>query len=202
MATIISFAVGVFSSIAASWIFLMRDRARLRLRFRAVLSLITDLAEQIERDGFKPDYIVTIDRNSGIVGSIFAGYIGLRAVVSIAAVHRRLPDGSRETRLDTVSTQTLPLLAGSKVLVLICCNDSGTSLNRVVSALQDLGKDAPAELRTAALYTTISPAIFPNYKAVVVGRDTRRSMNQIISHLPWMGHGWQHMLAAERIPRA
>ena len=125
--------------------------------------------------------------NSGIVGSIFAGYIGLRAVVSIAAVHRRLPDGSRETRLDTVQPSMLPLLAGSKVLVLICCNDSGTSLNRVVSALQDLGKDAPAELRTAALYTTISPAIFPNYRAVVVGRDTRRSMNQIISHLPWNG---------------
>ena len=86
----------------------MRNRARLRLRFRAVLSLITDLAGQIERDGFKPDYIVTVDRNSGIVGSIFAGYIGLRAVVSIAAVHRRLPDGSRETRLDTVQPDAAP----------------------------------------------------------------------------------------------
>jgi hypoxanthine phosphoribosyltransferase len=199
MATIISFAVGVLSSIAAAWIFLLREKARLRLRFRAVLSLITGLAGQIERDGFKPDYIVTIDRNSGVVGSILAGYIGLRAVVSIAAVHRRLPGGSRETRLDPLSTQMLPLLAGSKVLVLICCNDSGTSLNHVVRALQELGKDAPADIRTAALYTTISPAILPDYKAVVVGRDTRRSMNQIISRLPWMGHGWRHMLAAERI---
>jgi hypothetical protein len=135
------------------------------------------------------------------VGSILAGYIGLRAVVSVAAVHRRLPDGSRETRLDDTSAQMLRLLAGSKVLVLICCNDSGTSLNCVVGFLRGLGKDAPSEVRTAALYTSISPVISPTYRSVVVGQDTRRSMNQIVSHLPWMRPGWRHVLGAERINR-
>jgi hypoxanthine phosphoribosyltransferase len=199
MTIIVGFLVGILSSLAATWIVFLRGKARLRLRFGNVVSVIVKVARQLELDNFSPQYIVTVDRNSGVVGSILAGYIGLRAVVSVACEHRRLPDGSRETRLDDVSSQTLPLLRGSRLLVLICCNDSGTSLNCVVDYLRALGKDAPAEIRTAAIYTSVSPIIVPTYKGVIVGRDIRKPMSQIISKLPWMTKEWRHVLAKERL---
>ena len=195
---VISFVIGILSSLAATWIIFLRGKARLRLRFRTIVALIVKMAKQLELDNFSPQYIVTVDRNSGIVGSILAGHTGLRSVVSVACTHRRLPDGSRETGIDEVSARTLPLLRGSKVLVLICCNDSGTSLNCVVNYMRSLGVDKPAEIRTAAIYSSISPIIAPTYRCVIVGRDTRKPMNQIMSQ-PWMTKGWQYVLGKERL---
>lgn len=130
------FFVGILSSLVATLIVFLRGKARFRLRFRAIVALIVNVTKQLELDNFSPQYIVTIDRNSGVVGSILAGHIGLRAVVSVACEHRRLPDGSRATCLDDVSSQMMPLLRGSRVLVLICCNDSGISLSTVVNYLR------------------------------------------------------------------
>jgi hypoxanthine phosphoribosyltransferase len=190
--------LGIVSSLAAAWIIYLRGRARLRLRFRNILSFIAKVVKQVELDNFSPQYIVTVDRNSGVVGSILAGHIGLRAVVSVACEHHRLTDGTRDTRLDDVSKRTLSLLRGSRLLVLICCNDSGTSLKTVVDYLQSLGHD-PEKIRTAAIYTSVSPSIVPRYSAVTVGLDTHKSMNQIISKLPWMTAGWHHVLGKERL---
>lgn len=201
MTTVLSFLVGIVSSLAATWLIFLREKARLRVRFRTILSLIVKIAKQLELDNYKPDYIVTVDRNSGVVGSILAGHVGLRAVVSVACVHHRLSDGSRETHLDEVSSRTLQLLGGSRILVLICCNDSGTSLNCVVNYLRHLGQSAPVEIRTAAIYTTISPVIVPTYKGLIVGRDSHKPMTQIVSQLPWMTDGWQHILGLERLAR-
>jgi hypoxanthine phosphoribosyltransferase len=198
-ATVVSFVVGVLSSLAASWVLLLRERARLRLRFRAILAHIVTLAKQLEQDDYIPDYIVTVDRNSGVVGSILAGHIGLKSVVSVSTVNHRLPDGSREIRLDPLSAGALRLLKGVRVLVLICCNDTGTSLGYVVRFLRELGNDGPCEIRTAAIYTSVSPAIRPTYRVVLVGHQTRQSMNRIISRLPWMTSGWQHVLGTERL---
>jgi len=201
MITIIaSFVIGIMSSLAATCIVFLRGKARLRLRFRTIVALIVRMARQLELDNYVPQYIVTIDRHSGVVGSILAGHVGLRAVVSVACQHRRLPDGARETRLDDVSARTLSLLRGSRVLVLICCNDSGTSLSCVVNHLRNLGENAPIEVRTAAIYTSVSPVIVPKYKGVVVGRDTNKPMNKIISQLPWATEGWRHILGKERLP--
>lgn len=201
VATAASFAIGILSSLAATWLLLLRDKARLRVRFRTVLALIVKVVRQLELDNYSPDYVVTIDRNSGVVGSILAGHIGLRSVVSVACEHHRLPDGTRETRLDDVSSRTLSLLRGARVLVIICCNDSGTSLSCVVDYLRNLGQDCPAEVRTAAIYTTVSPAMMPRYKGLIVGRDTKKPMNQIVSQLPWMTPGWQHILGSERLAK-
>lgn len=201
IALVASFVVGILSSLVATWLIFLREKARLRVRFRTIVSLVVKVAKQLELDNFDPQYIVTVDRNSGVVGSILAGHIGLRAVVSVACEHHRLPDGSRETHLDDVSARTLRLLRGARVLVLICCNDTGTSLNCVVSHLRHLGANAPADIRTAAIYTTVSPGIVPTYKGLVVGRDSRKPMNQIVSQLPWMTSGWQHVLGTERLAR-
>lgn len=148
-----------------------------------------------------PDYIVTIDRNSGVVGSILAGHIGLRSVVSVTTINRRMPDGSREIHFDPVSAASLSLLSGSRALVLICCNDTGTSLGFVVNHLRGLGEAGPLEIKTAALYTSYSPAIMPTYYGVMVGRDISRGMNYVISRLPWMTSRWVHVMGDERLKR-
>jgi hypothetical protein len=76
MAAILSFVVGVLSSLVATFIAFLRGKARFRLRLRAIVALIVNVAKQLELDNFSPQYIVTIDRNSGVVGSILAGHIG------------------------------------------------------------------------------------------------------------------------------
>jgi hypothetical protein len=68
-----------------------------------------------------------------------------------------------------------------------------------VNYLNHLGQNAPGEVRTVAIYTSVSPAIMPMYKGVIVGRDTRKPMNQIISQLPWVTEGWRHVLGKERL---
>lgn len=193
----LSFGIGVASSVLAAWLLLLRQRTRLRLRFSGVVGLILNLVDQLDKDGFHPDYIVTVDRNSGVVGSILAGHLGLRSVVSVSTVNSRLVDGSRTVRLDEHSLSALAPLKGADVLVLICCNDSGTSLGCVVNYLRLTVH--PHELRCAALYTTPSPAIMPQYHAVIVGKDTKTSMNRIVSRLPWMTNRWVHVLRSERL---
>lgn len=182
----------------ATWLALARQRARVRLRFRSVLALILRLVDQLERDVFRPDYIVTIDRNSGVVGSILAGHVGLRAVVSVATMNRRLPDGTRGIALDPASAQVLNALQGKRLLVLICCNDSGTSLSYVVHEVQKLNPP-PSEVRTAALYSSPSPIMVPQYCGIVLGNDSRMSMSKVISRLPWMTRRWNHVLSSERL---
>ena len=55
--------LGIISSLAAAWIIYLRGRARLRLRFRNILSFIVKVAKQVELDNFSPQYIVAVDRN-------------------------------------------------------------------------------------------------------------------------------------------
>ena len=197
MSIAISLAVGVLSSLVATAVVLLRQRARLRLRMNPVLHLIEQLARRIVADNYIFDYVVTIDRNSAVAGTILAGNFGLRSAISVTTQNTRRPDGSRDISLDEVSAHVLTALGGKRLLVFICCNDSGTSLNFVVESLKQLS-DPPAEIRTAALYSSQSPAIMPRYRVVVVGRDTRQSMNDILERLPWVTKQWLHPLAQER----
>ncbi len=197
MQTVISFLVGVLSSVVATWLLVLRQRAKFRLRFQAVLQLIAGLGEGISKDGYHFDYIVAIGRNSGVAGSILAGQFGLEAVVSVSTSKTRLKDGTRTIELDPISTAILPEFAGKRLLVFICCNDSGASLAYVVSRLNEVASP-PVEIRTAALYTAPSPSFMPQYRAVVLGKDSQRSMTKILAGLPWVTSKWLHPLAEER----
>lgn len=198
MQTFLSFLVGVLSSIAATGLIILRQRARFRLRFQSVLHLIGALGAAIRKDGFHFDHILTIGRNSGVAGSILAGEFGLEATVSVSTVKSRLKDGARTIELDRIGEEILPALAGERVLVFICCNDSGATLAYVVSRLTSL-PHPPAEIRTAALYTAPSPAFMPQYTGAVLGKDTQQSMTKVLTGLPWVTSRWLHPLAGERL---
>ena len=197
----ISFVFGVLSSLVASWMIVQHRRAPLRLRFRSVMKLIVSLASRIRQSGYVPDHIVAIDRNSGVVGSILSGMLGPRAIISVTLSHARDNNGARKTIIDETSKAALRLLKGERILLLICCNGTGTSLAIVSKYLDSLGADSPRETRTAALYTTSSPLLVPNFYGIIVDDDAKISMNVIVSRLPWMTKEWTHALGTERLHR-
>lgn len=191
-----SFVVGILSSLVVAALLDLRARRRFRLRFQSILHLIESLADTITHDGFRFDYVVAVGRNSGVAGSILAGQCGLTAVVSVSTLKHRLPDGSRSIAFDDVSAAILPVMAGRRILVFLCCNDSGSTLEFVVRALEGLPE--PPVVRTAALYTTPSPSFMPQYRAVTLEQDSNQSMTKILSGLPWVSAKWLHPLGAER----
>lgn len=197
MNEILSFAVGVLSSLAAAGLLYLRQRAKYRMGFRSIMRLVESLGDQIDRDGFRYERIVAIGRNSGVVGSILAGYVGLDAIVSINTSKGRSQDGERSIVVDAVSLQSLLHLSGKKVLVLICCNDSGATLAHVVRVLKECNSP-PQEIRTASIYTSPSPAFKAQYNAVVLERDSARTMSKVLESLPWVNKKWHHPLAGER----
>lgn len=193
-----SFAVGVISSLVASGLLVWRERSRSRTSFRSILRQIVKLAERLKVDDFRPDVIATIDRSGAVVGGILSGYIGHRSIVAISTINSRRPDGSRSIELDPISQDALECLYAKRVLLVICCNDSGTSLSFVHSQLTQATKP-PLEIRTAAIYSSYSPGFKPTYVMTIVGRDTKKSMAQILPNLPWMTRGWNHVLGQERL---
>ena len=54
---VLSFAVGVISSLAASGLIVSRQRARSRTSFGAILRQIIRLADQLKTDNYHPDVI-------------------------------------------------------------------------------------------------------------------------------------------------
>lgn len=198
---IASFMVGTLSSIFATWLILIRKKTRFRLHFNSVVALVSDLADAIAKDGYDYDHVLALGRNSGVVGSILAGMVGLDAVVSISMLKRRLADGNRTIELDDAGENVLPTMCGKKVLVLLCCNDSGASLQYIVRRLEALDPN-PSEIRTAALYTAPSPVFKPTYSAVTVGNDTKKTMTDILHGLPWASKRWIHPFEKERDPEA
>ncbi len=192
----LSFFVGILSSAAFAALVVLSRRARFRLSFHAITVLLEQLGSKIQRDNFKFDYLVAIGRNSGVAGSVLAGQFGLTAIVSLSTVKTRLGNGARTIELDPMSEHIVPMLTGKRVLVFICCNDSGASLAYVVNRIEALGPDT--EVRTAALYSVESPSFEPKYTAVVLGRDSRRSMTKVLTGLPWVTKRWVHPFGDER----
>jgi hypoxanthine phosphoribosyltransferase len=197
---LLSFVIGVVASVVASWVVVTRERAHSRTSFGAILRQILKLSEKLKIDEFNPDIIMTIDRSGAVVGAILSGFVGHRSIVSVSTINYRRPDGSRSIELDPISRPAFEGLSGKRVLLLICCNDSGTSLSFVHSHLV-AAAEPPLEIRTAAIYSSYSPGFKPTYVMTVVGRDTRKSMAQILPNLPWMARGWNHVLGQERLSK-
>lgn len=197
MNDILSFLVGVLSSLAATGLLILRQRAKYRMGFRSITRLIENLGDDIDRSGFRFDRIVAIGRNSGVVGSILAGQVGLDAIVSVNTTKERSVDGERTISIDEASRRSLDCVCGKKVLVLICCNDSGATLAYVVRVLKE-SNSPPLEIRTASIYTSPSPAYKAQYNAVVLERDSSKTMSTILERLPWVSPKWRHPLPGER----
>jgi len=200
MGSLGAFIVGILSSIAAALILRVAiDKISLRFTFRRVLGDIRRLYAQIEDDGYVPDHIIAIDRNGTIVGAILAGFFGVETVISLATVNHRLADGSRTTVMLEAHLPKAEFLHHKTLLLVICFNDTGTSLEAVYRCL-----GAPPfevkEMRSAALYTSVSPRLKPKYFAREVGRDLKTSVNRIVNKMPWMIREWRHVFGRERLP--
>ncbi|ABS61952.1 phosphoribosyltransferase-like protein [Parvibaculum lavamentivorans DS-1] len=196
-----AFLVGIASSVVAALLFTaISTKYNARFSFRRIVALVLELAEQLQNDGFTPDFIVAIDRNSTITGGILAGNLGLKTVISVATISCRRNDGSRETIVAQGYTLDADALSGKKVLVYICFNDSGTSLDTVARQVMSTEK-SPSDVRTAALFTTSSPRFMPKYFARKVGTDLRIPIHLIMQRMPWVTPTWKHVLGSERLRR-
>jgi len=195
---LVNILIGVASSIIAALILIYAiEIYKSRVTFGTVMKNVVKLHKLIVGDGFVPDLIVAIDRNSSVVGAMLSGYFGLKAIISIATINTREPDGSRKINISPDHLPQAEVISKRKLLILICCNDSGTSLATVYDYFASI-IEAPGEIRTAALYTTISPRLKPQYFSVEVGEDIKVPMNKIISRMPWMYPGWNHVFGKER----
>lgn len=198
MTEVISIIIGVVSSIVAA--LLLKYAVTIfksRITFKSIMRNIIKLSDVITKDGYVPDLIVAIDRNSSVVGAILSGYFGLKTIISIATINLREADGSRTISISAEHLPNPEFIGNKKLLILICCNDSGTSLGTVYEYFSSMSVP-PGEIRTAALFTTISPNFKPKYHAIEVGEDIKKPMNNIISRMPWMNDGWKHVFGSER----
>ena len=200
MNTVLSLFVGMLSSILAALLLqALASRLNLLFPFRRILGDVRKLYHLIRYDRFDPEFIITVDRNSTIVGSILAGFFGFQTVIAIATVNTRLPDGTRQISISNAHLPLPELLDGKKILLLICFNDTGTSLETVYHCLSN-SPFKIAEIRIAALYTSVSPKIKPRYSVLQIGKDVNTSFNRIIYKMPWMSKEWRHVLGEERLP--
>lgn len=200
MANAISFLIGVLSSIAA---YLIVDRVghrfASRFPFRRVVGSVRILLQKLQGDGFVPDYVIGINRNGAIVASILAGYLGVRPILAVGFETERREDGGREAVLSKIHLASMTSLSRRKVLVVACFVDTGLGLAAVVNYLRSIPD--PPEVRTAAVFTNPTPLMKPRYFVFEIGKNLHRSINQLISQMPWMGRGWRQLLERERSGR-
>lgn len=198
LGSILSFGVGVMSSIAA-WALSIAILSWLEVRFtfRRAQNIVDDFAANLISDGFNPDYILAIDRNSTILGTLLAGQLGLRTVISVATENRRNIDGSRAITLAEGYLCNLDTLAGKNLLVFIAFNNSRTSLQLVYDHLQ-AACGAGSDIRTAAFYSSPSPRMIPRYVALKSAKRGERSAIRLMDKMPWATKSWKRALREER----
>ena len=193
-----AFVVGVVASVIASIIYgLWLRKSELRFSFPQILSYVLDLVNSIESDEFRPDFVVTIDRNSAIVGGIIAGHIGLKNIIAASTDNKRMEDGSRTIEVVDELFPKKDFMSGKNVLLFICFNDSGTSLDTIYHYLAE-SDHPPATIRSAALFTSASPKLLPQYYVKKIGVNLKTPINQLMPKMPWVTKSWKHVLARER----
>jgi hypoxanthine phosphoribosyltransferase len=192
-----SFLIGVLSGLAAWALSIaLMNWWEIRFTFARVQKMTEELATNLVSDGFRPDYVVAIDRNATILGTLLAGLLGLRTVVSVSTENKRLADGSRLTCVSDGYLCDVQALCGKKILVFIGFNNSGTSLETVYNRLVD-ACGGQSDIRTAAFYTSPSPRLMPQYLAVGTQSGTRSAV-QMMDRMPWATKSWKRVLREER----
>lgn len=193
----LAFAIGVAASVVASIIYSRYLRAaEKRFSFERIIGETKKLVNDIENDDFRPDIVVAIDRNSAIVGGLLCGHLGLSTFVTVNTDNLRNPDGSRDISISKGFLPDFSVFSSKKVLVFIAFNDSGTSLATI---FQTLSANADAlEVRTAALFSSASPKIVPRYCPLVVGKNLKTPINELMPKMPWVTSSWKHVFSKER----
>jgi hypoxanthine phosphoribosyltransferase len=109
--------------------------------------LCLELAEMIERSGFKPDLIVGIARGGWIPARLLSDFLSNPNITSIKV---EFYVGIGETMNEPVVTQDIPVdVRNLKVLVVDDVADTGKSLKLVKEKLESMGAN---EVRVATIY--------------------------------------------------
>jgi hypoxanthine phosphoribosyltransferase len=191
MTHIVGFVVGVISSVVGALLIrFVVDRYSLYISFRRILKSIVRLHRLIQADGYVPDYIVGIDRNGSVVASILSGHIGFRPIIVAATRTIHHVNTPREVQLSLDELPKGEFFANTKILIVCCFVDTGSALEVVFKHFATLARPA-SDIRTAALYTTRSPRLKPQYFVFEIGRDVKASIDQIIVKMPWITDEWK-----------
>jgi hypoxanthine phosphoribosyltransferase len=194
MSHVISFFIGVCSSIVAAIIvWMVAGKHSRHFSFQRVFKDIMTLWKMIQADNFSPDYVVGVDRNGCIVASILSGYLGVTTIIAAGTESVRHNDGSRDVLLSKVHLPQSGVLSGKKLLIVCCFVDTGSAMRIIYDYYTSL-PDRPSEIRTAALYTTVSPRFKPRYYVCEIGKDIKLSIEQMIQRMPWMNSNWKYLL--------
>ncbi|AEM39615.1 phosphoribosyltransferase [Pyrolobus fumarii 1A] len=120
--------------------------------------LCMEIAEDVLRDGYKPDIVVGVLRGGIIPAKIVADYIGVKR---IATVEVKFYAGIGATREEPVITQPLiENVRGQRILLVDDVADTGKTLAHVASFLNYYG---PSEVRTATVYVKPWSMVKPDY---------------------------------------
>lgn len=198
MEYVASFILGLLSSLAASWIIKrLASHYAHRLSFSAILDNINIIRKQLDEEDFVPDFIIAIDRNASIIGSILAGLISVRSVQNILTETNRNPDGSRSMEIIKEASPRADIYRNKNILIMTCFNESGQTLKLVHDYISSV-QYPPQKIRTAALFTSASPLFKPHFYAKEVGSTIKTPMIVLMKSMPWMIRGWRHILPKER----
>lgn len=197
MDTLISFILGVVSSIVATaiWVFLS-NRGTLHFSFSRVLKDILTLRRLLDDDNYKPDLLVGIDRSGSVVASILAGHLGLESILSVHTRTTRKQDGSREITFSEPHKPPEGSLAGKNILLVACFVDTGNTAEAVYQYF--VSRSDRPNVRFAALYTSPAPILKPRYASCVFGNAIGAPITHVMRKMPWMSKEWKFSLANER----
>jgi hypoxanthine phosphoribosyltransferase len=117
------------------------------------------LASIVSSSGFAPSILVAVARGGWVPTRMLSDALGVKRIASIGLAYT---DSSRK-QLDTYSMPT-PISSADRILLIEDVLESGKSLQLAQNKLQALG----AEVKTAALYTTLKTEFSPDFSLEVL----------------------------------
>lgn len=189
---IISFFLGISTSIIGSYIVkYLLERFYGKVRFSSILKAIDSLLVQFQSENFHPDFIVGIGRNGAVVASILSGHLGRRTILTTNLRDKWTQPNIRKTTIEASYMPSPEALHQKKILLVTCFVNSGSALKASYDHyLETTMKAPPAQIRTAAIFTTVDPIMKPELFVYEIGKNYRIPMYKIMRKLPWMRSGW------------
>ena len=159
------------------------------LPYQRFLDELEAVAQAIEGDGWRPDFLVGIGRG----GLVPAAYLSHRIGIQMLSVdHSSGEHGFADALLDRLAEK---IRAGSRILIVDDINDSGGTIAYLRAAIDGKSGD-PAGLRIAVLVHNVRSPAKAEYRGSEIDRDADKRWYVF----PW-GSGGAEGHAQPRRPR-
>ncbi|MCK4405822.1 MAG: phosphoribosyltransferase [Hadesarchaea archaeon] len=153
-----------------------------------IYKLCIQVADQIRRNGYKPDLLVAISRGGWVPGRVLSDLLENPNIATIKVEHYI---GIYKTRARPKITQPLPIeVKGKQILLVDDIADSGKSLKLVKKHLFDEGA---ADVKICALYSKPWSVVTPDFCArttdawICFPHEIYETLRKIISKLKGQG---------------